>query len=522
MMTITFYPIVRNLLIAVLAVSLFAGCTDEFEETNIDPVKLTQLGEAEIPFLFSKAQSSSSYAFWRYQVAQNLFADLYAQYYATTATYFPSDRNVIRMDWLQWHWRPIYTDVVPQLKYILENTEPTSAEYALASVTWVYAFHRLTDYYGPIPYFQVGEPLRSVPYDAQEDIYYDFFDRLDAAEQVLSNYTGEAPYGSFDLIYGGNVDQWLLLTNSLRLRLALRISDVDPARARAEAEAAVASGVLENAADDAYMIKTPAGDDLNGLAGISVWNEFRMSAAMESSLKGYNDPRIGIYFQPASESGEFNGLRNGLNPAQLGDAVNLANANSNVGTRWVTGAGSAWTRQGTTGQNIMHAAEAYFNRAEGALLGWNMGGTPEELYNMGIAASMNQWGISDASAIEAYQQSEAMPVAPGDFLSSPPVNDTPIRFGADEATQRRQIAMQKWIALFPDGMEAWADQRRSDLPELYPVVNSENSALPNGERPRRIPFLDYEKNTNGEAVEAAVNLLGGPDDVTTRLWWDVN
>ena len=516
------FTCLHGALAALLSLLLLAGCTEDFEEINIDRTKLTALGEEEIPFLFSKGQSASSYAFWRYQVAQNLFADLYAQYYATTATYFPSDRNVIRMDWLQWHWRPIYTDAVPQLKFILENTEANSAENALASVMWVYAFHRLTDYYGLVPYFQAGEPLNSVPYDAQADIYDDFFKRLDAAEDVLRGATGQTPYGNFDLIYAGDVDRWIKFTNSLRLRLALRISGVDPARARAEAEAAVAGGVLEAAEDDAYMIKSPAGDDLNGLAGISVWNEFRMSAAMESALKGYDDPRIGVYFQPATDDGEFQGLRNGLNPAQLGEAVNQANANSNVGTRWVTGGGSAWTRQGTTAQNILHAAEAYFNRAEGALNGWDMGGTAEELYNRGIEASMNQWGITDAAAISAYQQSEATPVAPNDFLNSPPVNDIAIKFGGDEDNQRRQIASQKWLALFPDGIEAWADQRRSDLPPLYPVVNSENSALPEGERPRRIPFLDYEKNTNGEAVEAAVNLLGGADELTTRLWWDVN
>lgn len=516
-----FHMALRGFLAVAFALTLFTGCTDDFAELNVDQTKLATLGEAEIPFLFSKAQSSSSYAFWRYQVAQNLFSDLYSQYYATTATYFPSDRNVIRMDWMQWHWRPIYTDAVPQLKAILAATEPNTAENALASITWVYTFHRLTDYYGPIPYFQAGEPLNSVPYDSQQDIYDDFFTRLDAAEDVLRSAGGESPYGSFDLIYGGDVDKWIKFTNTLRLRLALRISGVDPGRAKAEAEAAVAGGVMENTGDDAYMFKTEAGTDVNGLSGISVWNEFRMSAAMESVLKGYQDPRMAVYYQPDG-SGEYNGLRNGLNPAQLGDPMNVADANSNIGTRWTVGSGGSWARQGATAQNIMHAAEAYFNRAEGALNGWNMGGTAEELYNKGIEASMNQWGVTDAGAISAYQQSGDTPVAPGDFLDSPAMSDTPILFGGSEAEQRLQIATQKWLALYPDGMEAWADQRRSGLPVLYPVVNSENSLLPNGVRPNRIPFIDYEKNTNTDAVNAAVNLLNGPDTETTRLWWDVN
>ena len=86
-----------------------------------------------------------------------------------------------------------------------------------------------------------------------------------------------APFGSFDLIYGGNVTKWLHFTNSLRLRLALRISKVDPARAKAEAEAAVAGGVMQTSPDeDAYIKKSLNGADNNGLSIMSDWNEFRM------------------------------------------------------------------------------------------------------------------------------------------------------------------------------------------------------------------------------------------------------
>ncbi len=519
------FKISRISLLATTVVAMivfFGACTSKFEELNTDKTKLSVLGKNEYPFLFSKAQSASSYAFWRYQVAQNLFTDLYAQYYATTATYFPSDRNVIRMDWLQWHWRPIYTEAVPQLKTLLAETDASSAENALASIMWVYSFHRVTDYYGPIPYFKAGEPLKSVPYDAQDKIYDDFFKRLDAAVKVLNNKKSDKPYGNFDLMYKGDVSKWIKFANSLRLRLAMRISKVDPARAKTEAEAALAGGVIENIEDDAYMVKVEAGDDVNGLSGISVWNEFRMSASMESALKGYSDPRIGIYYQPASSSNTYEGLRNGLTPAQLGEATNSNNANSNVGMRWVTGGGSAWARVGTTPQNMLHASEVYFIRAEGALKGWNMGGTAKDLYEKGITASMKQWGITDNAKISAYIASDKTPIEPEDFLKSPALSKTPIKWSADAKTQLEQIATQKWLALYPDGIEAWADLRRSGLPKLYPVANNENDALSNGERPRRIPFLDYEKNTNAEAVKAAASLLGGEDKVTTRVWWDKN
>ncbi|MBO0936663.1 SusD/RagB family nutrient-binding outer membrane lipoprotein [Fibrella sp. HMF5335] len=517
--------ILKNTLYCGLAALLVLGlsrCTDKFAELNTNKTKLTTLGATEYPYLFSKAQSASSYPFDKYQVAQNLFADLYAQYYATTATYFPSDRYVVRMDWLTAHWYQPYTQVVPQLKTLLDQTDKASPENALASIMWVYTFHRVTDYYGPIPYFKAGEPAFSVPYDAQDKIYDDFFKRLDAATAVLKTKTSAKPYNTFDLIYGGDVPKWIKFANTLRLRLALRISKVDPARAKTEAEAAVAGGVMTDTADDALMVKTLNGDDFNGLAGISVWNEFRMSASSESLLKGYDDPRIGVYFQPASGTKTYEGLRNGLLPAQLNQPANSNDNNSNIGERWVKGAGSAWDSQKTTPQDIMHASEAYLLRAEGALNGWTMGGTAQALYEKGIEMSMKQWGITDAAKVAAYVSSTKTPVAPGDALNSPALSNIPVKWGSTEAVQREQIGTQKWLALFPDGMEAWAEFRRSRYPKLYPIANSDNADLPSGTFIRRIPFLDLEKQTNGDAVKAAESLLNGPDKASTPLWWDKN
>jgi hypothetical protein len=153
-----------------------------------------------------------------------------------------------------------------------------------------------------------------------------------------------------------------------------------------------------------------------------------------------------------------------------------------------------------------------------------MGGTAQELYAKGIENSMKQWGITDNAAIQAYINSTATPVAPGDFLSSPAMTDIPVKWGADLATQREQIATQKWLALFPDGFEAWADFRRSRYLNLYPVANSENPDIPNPNTQyiRRIPFLENERSVNGTAVDAAEGLLDGPDKVTTPLWWDTN
>ncbi len=517
-------------LFIICSCTILASCTKKYDEINRDRNTIATVGASELPFLFAKAEQSAVPSIWTYQVAQNLFADQYAQYFACTATYFPSDRNVIRMDWVGAAFSPIYTDMVPQLQSILTSADPNSPEYALANIVWVLGFHKVTDYWGPIPYSQAGVPGTSVPYDSQDKIYDDFFKRLSASVATLKSNTSAIPYGSFDIIYAGDVNKWIKFANTLRLRLALRISKVDPARAKSEAEAAIADGVmLASPADDALIKKSTTGTDNNGLSIMSDWNEFRMSASMESVLNGYQDPRLSVYWLPdgatkdnPNGNGKYDGLRNGLTSTQLTEVVNKATSNAKVGKRWSSPDFGGDANYLETPQNIMCSAEAYFLRAEGAMLGWNMGGTAEDLYKSGITASMNQWGITDAAAITAYVNSTNVPVAPNDYLNSPAVSTAPIKYDAGRA--KEQIAIQKWLALFPDGYEAWADYRRSRAFILYPVANSDNPDITNTTTQwiRRIPFLLSETQNNKAAVDAAVPLLGGADKVTTPLWWDKN
>jgi hypothetical protein len=508
-----------------------SSCTKNFRESNRDVNTIATIGAGDRGFLFSKAEQSAVPNTANYEISQHLFADHYAQYFACTASYFPSDRNVIRMDWIYSAFDPIYTDMVPQLQSIFAASDPNSSEYALANIVWVLGFHKVTDYWGPIPYFKAGVPGTSVPYDAQDVIYDDFFKRLDSSVKTLKA-SSDVPYGSFDLIYGGDISKWIRLANTLRLRLAIRISAVDPARAETEALAAYHEGVFESSpADDALIKKSLTGKDYNGLSNMTAWDEFRMSAAMESVLTGYEDPRLPVFFLPAGASaenpagtGHYEGLRNGLSTEQLTDPQNKPANLSNPGPRWSSPAYGGTADYLETPQNVMCAAEAWFLRAEGAMLGWDMGGTPKELYEAGITASLNQWGITDQTTIDNYINSSKTPVAPDDYLHSPAVSDAPVKFSGDPAMQKVQIGLQKWLALFPDGYEAWADYRRSRAFIRYPVANSDNPDITNTTTQwiRRIPFLLAETQRNKAAVDAAVPLLNGPDKVTTPLWWDKN
>jgi hypothetical protein len=102
------------------------------------------------------------------------------------------------------------------------------------------------------------------------------------------------------------------------------------------------------------------------------------------------------------------------------------------------------------------------------------------------------------------------------------MTDIPVKFSTDPQKQREQIITQKWLCLYPDGHEAWAEARRTNYPKLYARLHSDNPDLSNDKMIRRIPFVNFDRDKNGPAVKEAEKLLKGPDNIATSLWWDVH
>src|SRR3984957_10579316 len=144
---------IRLLTVVLGGLALFSvSCTKNYATVNTDKNSIASVTPATLPFLFSHAEEVGTVNQANYQVAQNLFADQYCQYFACEATYFGSDRLVINQAWVGANFNPYYTDVLPQLQHIFQNTDSLSAEHAMAEVVWVLTFMKATDYWGPIPY----------------------------------------------------------------------------------------------------------------------------------------------------------------------------------------------------------------------------------------------------------------------------------------------------------------------------------------------------------------------------------
>ncbi|MDH5603128.1 MAG: SusD/RagB family nutrient-binding outer membrane lipoprotein [Cyclobacteriaceae bacterium] len=513
-------------IVLAIVVIVMGGCTEKFDEINTDPLALTadKVNASLIGLAFAQTQYNTvNGVHWRFQISQNLFSDLYCQYFATTQSNFDSDRYTQVGRWSDLCWSSFYGEAAPNIKFVEDFTAENGfdVQNAVAKVWRVYGYHRITDYYGPVPYSEFGNGETSVAYDSQEEMYRSFFTTLNEAIDVLkANANGNA-FGSNDQIYSGDVGLWIKFANTLKLRLAMRVKYVDAALAKKNAEEAVAGGVIEDNSENATMLTTS--NSPNPINTITNWGEYRMSAAMESVLKGFDDPRMPTYFSPAVDGDSdgdgipYEGLRNGQSKIDLTNNKN--NNHSDLGTNFLPP-----NINNNPRIVVIRAGEAYLLRAEGALEGWNMGGSAQALYEEGISQSIMEWTAADAAKINAYINSSNTPVPTGDVHGTPALSDIPVKYegGASKERQLEQIITQKWLALYPDGWEAWAELRRTGYPKQYDRLNSDNPDVGVGDIMRRMVYVTSEFNNNPDAVEAAIASpeIGGADKGSTKLWWD--
>jgi hypothetical protein len=508
-----------------------SSCTKNFEKYNVDPTGI-QDKDLKIPTLFIPIEQK---IFTDYQISQNLNADAYAGYSCPPQTFGRSlyNMNYVFVDgWNQSAFNEIYTDILGPIKNKLGPLGVKASLpdfWAIALLLEVEAMDRVTDKFGPVPYSKIGSSLISIPYDSQQSIYQQMFLQLDTASTNLQTFItanpGKKPFVNSDVIFGGDYTKWLKFANSLRLRLAMHIVKVDPATAQAQAEKAMSAsgGLLTDVSDDAAI----AGSGQNDYFVITEsYTDNSMNASMQSYMVGYNDPRISKYYLPinsaltqpgAKYAGQYIGIRIGSDipakPAYSGYSVYNYNT----------------TFTSTAPQLIMTAAEVWFLKAEAGLRGWAGAGEVQTDYETGIQTSMTQYGVISSSASAFIADGASTPVAYVDpqnaANNSPALSAITIKWdaAASNETKLERIITQKWLAMFPEGQEAWTEFRRTGYPKLFPVVNNNsNGTIDTKIQVRRLPFPLSEYTTNAAAVKSGVTLLGGADNGGTRLWWDVN
>ena len=506
---------------SVIAVS----CTKNFENINRDinnpsSEQMAQDGLAVGGMFQALQRSVFAYDESRdsdYQIAYNLCADTWSGY-STPIEAFGAGHFHDAWDFYDQWCRSLWNFKNMQTlgsfnKFEAQAQELNmSNELALATIIKVASMHQMTDYYGPIAYTTSGNLKNN--YDPQDVVYEQFFKELDASIETLEAIcgTGAKIMAAYDQVYNGDVQQWVKFANSLRLRLAMRIRYADPELARTEAEKSINSpvGVIESNADNAVFADNGKPHFLVNIITFNKGGDAALGASLECYLNGYDDPRKFKYGLPAGD-GKLHGVRPGIKVSNYTDYKHVANK---VSTFNADAFKITW----------QNAAEVAFLRAEGALAGWNMGGTAKDFYEEGIKLSFEEWGADGAAAYITNKTAKPAEykAAVGKMTVAAP-SDITIAWNEQNSAERNleRIAVQKWLAIFPNGAEAWAEQRRLHYPVLIePARNLSNDTVKSSQGARRVPYPESESITNPEGYASGLEALGGADNAGTRLWWD--
>ncbi|MBR8534871.1 SusD/RagB family nutrient-binding outer membrane lipoprotein [Carboxylicivirga sediminis] len=557
---------VYNLLIIALLLSLVGACTDKFEEFNQDPSAIT--GEnIEAKYFITKAQvnliAPNRYPYWRGQL---IHADRYAGQFcfgfngswwsdALGYSYSGGYTNAT------WDYFEGYTGTL--VTYLQITGEGGDREnplaYAVGLVMRSLYFMYFTDTFGEIPYSETGSLDVLLPkFDTQKDIYSGMITDLTLAIETIGSATttGELneDLGENDLFFGGDLQKWKALANTLKLRLALRANGAEGDNFSSPAiTEAMGGSFLEDFEDNALLPKDNVISQWNSAAYGDVWHNFggygskwTVSKYVINYLQDNADPRLEKYAKPApggeitipqpeSDDDALYAKRRDFILANLDEAgaVYTTSTNENgetvvtidVDTYYIgqpprlNGEMYDYNRREfysmpadyivapknesvpIAPEVVVSSADAYFMRAEAVVKGF-VTGDANALYRSGLEQAMLLWGV-----------------APDDITTF--LADSPMA-NLTGANDEEMIAIQRWLINYTEGFEAWAIVRDTGFPtELAAGVDDPDiygMGDLNGKYPQRMRYGTNAYTTNGDNLEEALERQG-VDLQATTLWW---
>lgn len=541
----------------VLGSGVMTSCTDSFEDLNtsdaqVDPNTLPFSAQCTEPMTYCYPPQQNMFQFWT-----NLTIDWYSGYFMTPNGGFTNgDLGENRGHSGGMH-ENYYLHIFNNTRRIIASCEANN-ELGLAGVMRIvqaYGTLMTTDAYGPLAYSSIlsGETETNFYFDSQQTLYKTMLDDLKKAIGEIQGMTEaeKLTLATFDCWCGGDTDLWIKIANTMRLRMSLRLS-------KREAE-------MNAAGIDIKAIATEA--SANTLATVNKdividkglenymwlmfnWGDCGFNANLVTLMSGMKDPRQPLFMtKNVNDIQDLNGqVVVPKNTQYIG--IRFASGLPNKPNKWANF--SYWidvpNALGVYNMPlpVFKAAESYFLLAE-AKLRWGIGSeSVQSLYEKGIRVSMENElayrgkyvGITAyaPNAVEDYingtttQIDFVDPVDPK--LSTPALNKLGVKWdeGATNEEKLERIITQKYFAVFPLSIEAWAEQRRTGYPRLFPpYVNESNGAVDSEEGIRRVIFSSNEYDTNPEGIKTGVELLDkensskkgiSGDKGGTHVWWD--
>ncbi len=501
-----------------------------------------------------------------YQITTNLSHDIYAGYVANNQPKHAkkSPDYGYADGWSGRRWAHFYDDRSSEYRTLLRafkfNTTPQRYKNMFYVTRIYYAFLALanTDTYGAMPfkvYVQARIPeTNNVTYNTQAEVYDCMFRMLEqAVDSIQPDDASQYNVGKEDICYFGDLHKWLRFANTLRLRMALRISNVDPVRAKKEGEAALNNqyGLMESNADNMQTVPKYAPVDMGGMdeggsengltmCSIRYNGESVMSWDLEQYYRNLStgggtyiirksrrefeektiDPRCLVsWFRgnmsqnmiaSATESvrEDFKGCKRGTQAPEISMSTltySLVRCQPKPLSKkldpkyWFNDARpTVW----------LGYSESLFLKAEAALRGWtgkDLTLSTENYFRAGVKASMDYYQIDKAQA--------------SSYIDGLKVWKEGVFASGDKERILETIITQKWMAVFPNGNEGWAEFRRTD----YPVLANQLSNMSGGDVPdgKNIKRIFYPNSEGSNKYFASHEDLKRANSQGKRLWWDV-
>ncbi|MEM7575307.1 MAG: SusD/RagB family nutrient-binding outer membrane lipoprotein [Bacteroidota bacterium] len=465
---------------------LLSSCTEEFSEINTNPNAPNDVQPSlllrQVIWNYGERMSFDGF------VAGNLLGQHFAE-----VDFNRFDRHLLLEPQFGGDPWPIFYQNLRDNEIILDKSQenPALAVYeGPALILKAYMTGVLTDLFGDVPYSQAinGREGEVTPaYDSQEDIYLaagGILDNLRTAIELLSTSAGPTPLEG-DLLYNGDLAGWRALANSLLIKGLLRISDRVDVSEELQALYDAQTYIQSNEQNATFFFTVgPPNNFRMATARVGDFNNFVMSRTADSILAELNDPRVATFFRPAANSGEYNGLINGIDPSQTSIVVD------------------DFARPGPIFRESTDQLQANFMTA------W------ETSFLLAEAAQRNliqaDWTALYRTAVEqafAYWQTSGVDAYLAQANVNPDLNENP----------RQLIATQKWIASLGNGYEGWIEFRRTGYPRLLPVAASLNNDL----IPVRFPYPTDEQALNFENFSTAAAATDG-NSPNVRVWWDID
>jgi len=450
------------------------SCQKDFEEINTNPNRPQQA----LPTALFNGSTKLFLKYTRNYTTSGMMFRSWMQYTAQD-TYTKESRFLYRDYAGDYLWRfPYqvaggYKDIIdlntdPKTKELMTTYGKNENQIAAARIMMAYTFALLVETFGDVPYYSYGSPnperfqalqLRefiSPVYATQKEIYTDLLKELkEAAAQIVSD---SYVFKEGDYIFG-TPDKMRRFANSLRLRLAIRLKDVQDAELRTLAQQSIdelksGAAVMQSEADTVELQFDS--DDTNPAP---IYKEYFVDNRVDYSpansfvqlLKGQRgnfgvDPRLQKYFAPKgltkyqARDGRYTESDN-LNdyigmPYGLDESMADFQFKSGVAVSFF----SSRILQPNYAEVFMEYSEVCFLLSEAN--GWD-----NTWYKKGVEASMKKWGVADTKITN--------------FLNTIP------------AANEENVLTQKYIALYMNPNEAWAEYRRTGYPHTLIKVNEE-------------------------------------------------